>query len=38
MTQTQIPDQQYLFQESRKAVQEYTNQMTGGKILLTPLT
>lgn len=28
----------YPFQEARKAVQEYTNQMTGGKILLTPLT
>ena len=28
---------QYPFQEARKAVQEYTNQMTGGKILLTPL-
>jgi len=28
----------YSFQEARKAVQEYTNQMTGGKILLTPIT
>ena len=28
----------YPFQEARKAVQEYTNQMTGGKILLTPQT
>jgi NADPH:quinone reductase-like Zn-dependent oxidoreductase len=28
----------YPFQEARQAVQEYTNQMTGGKILLTPLT
>jgi NADPH:quinone reductase-like Zn-dependent oxidoreductase len=28
----------YPFQEARKAVQEYTNQMTGGKILLTPIT
>ena len=28
----------YPFQEARKAVQEYTNQMTGGKILLTPST
>lgn len=27
---------QYPFQEARKAVQEYTHQMTGGKILLTP--
>ncbi len=28
----------YPFQEARNAVQEYTSQMTGGKILLTPLT
>jgi NADPH:quinone reductase-like Zn-dependent oxidoreductase len=28
----------YPFQEAKKAVQEYTHQMTGGKILLTPLT
>jgi NADPH:quinone reductase len=28
----------YPFQEARKAVQEYTHQMTGGKILLTPQT
>lgn len=28
----------YPFQEARKAVQEYTNHMTGGKILLTPIT
>ena len=28
----------YPFQEAKKAVLEYTNQMTGGKILLTPLT
>jgi NADPH:quinone reductase-like Zn-dependent oxidoreductase len=27
---------QYPFREARKAVQEYTSQMTGGKILLTP--
>jgi len=26
----------YPFQEARKAVKEYTNKMTGGKILLTP--
>jgi hypothetical protein len=29
---------QYPFREARKAVQEYTNQMTGGKILLKPQT
>jgi hypothetical protein len=28
----------YPFQDAREAVQEYTNQMSGGKILLTPLT
>ena len=28
----------YPFQEAKKAVQEYTNQMTGGKILLKPQT
>ena len=28
----------YPFQEARKAVQEYTDQMTGGKILLTPMS
>jgi NADPH:quinone reductase-like Zn-dependent oxidoreductase len=28
----------YPFQEARRAVQEYTSQMTGGKILLTPST
>jgi NADPH:quinone reductase-like Zn-dependent oxidoreductase len=28
----------YPFQEARKAVREYTDQMTGGKILLTPIT
>ncbi|MBC8504540.1 MAG: zinc-binding dehydrogenase [Chloroflexi bacterium] len=27
----------YPFQQAKKAVQEYTHQMTGGKILLTPL-
>ncbi|MCB9433221.1 MAG: zinc-binding dehydrogenase [Ardenticatenaceae bacterium] len=27
----------YPFQEARKAVQEYTDHMTGGKILLTPI-